>query len=96
MIIQLNPDWRLNSDKLNWILQHRSVVQEGKTKKTENIGKSYWRNETYHGTIDSALMACAERMIRFEDVIVGPDELTDLLARLDALTAVCTDVKASR
>ena len=81
MIINLNADWRLRSDPLQWILERRRIL------KKRNTGQEYedWHVEGFYGTLDAAVVSCIERRLRFMDGEYPPDALEALHTALDSL-----------
>ena len=59
MILQVNADWRIQSDSQQWIVQKRYVRQKGK-----NIGDVEWENQAYHTRPDKAALWLAHRGVR--------------------------------
>ncbi len=54
MIITINPDWRLASDPLQWVLQ----------KRYQSKGEDHWRPIAFFGRLDRALQELHRRRIR--------------------------------
>ncbi len=75
MIIQINADWRVCSDPLQWIVQRRTVVK----------GEDKWNAKSFHHTLDHAVMWCAQRRIRAMGGEHPPETLNALCAALDSL-----------
>ncbi len=84
MIIQVNADWRLASDPLQWILQKRNP--------NATADRNRWRPIGYFGRLDNAVVACSRRRIRVLAGTYGPEALTPLS---DALRSVHDDVRAA-
>ena len=84
MIITINPDWRLSSDPLQWILQKRSP--------NATANRNRWRPIGYFGRLDDAVVACSRRRIRILPEVCGPEALKPLS---DALRSVRDDVHAA-
>ena len=80
MIINLNDEWRIRSEPLNWIVERMPSPKEGVKRK-----KDVWRPVSYHGTLDSAVVSCARKRIAILDGEYGAEALTPLGAALDAL-----------
>lgn len=59
MIIPINENWRLRSDKRNYIVEQRFTPGEDAKKK-----EPYWLAEGYYQTIESACMGCYELRLR--------------------------------
>ena len=75
MIITINPDWRLASDPLQWMLQKRKPVK----------GETLWRSVAYFRTLDTAIIALVRRRIRCMGGTYGPEALQPLVSSLDQL-----------
>lgn len=80
MILQVNDEYRIASDDMQWIIQQLPKRDETKARKTEA-----WKNVAYLSSLDAAIVYLAERRIR---MIAGT------LARHGRLTA--TDRGAGR
>ena len=75
MIITINPDWRLASDSLQWVLQKRKLVK----------GEERWRSLAFFGDLDRAVCELARRRIRILPGVYGPEALKPLVTSLDQL-----------
>ena len=82
-LLQINEDWRIDSDQYNWILQKRSIIQ--RTDNIENIGKERWNNEGYFPTLPSAVRALVNQEIKI------PADVAGVLNRLDELTQLVNE-----
>ncbi len=78
MIIHLNADWRIASDPLQWILQHRRETEKGRE-------QDVWINVGYFHTLDEATIQAATRQVRLMPGTYGPDALEPLCTALDRL-----------
>lgn len=58
MILPINHEWRVTSDKYQYILQKQYIVKEGKI----------WKNEGYFTGLDGLARSLGERMLRDSDV----------------------------
>ncbi len=83
MIITINPDWRLASDPLQWILQRR---------KPRRGEPDEWRALEFHKSLDGAVLALVRRRIRCMGGTYGPEVLKPLS---DALRSVRDDIRAA-
>ncbi len=54
MIIHINPDWRIRSDPLNWIIE----------KRRKGGAKERWNAMGYYGDLDGAVLGLAQRRLR--------------------------------
>lgn len=82
-LLQINEDWRIDSDQYNWILQKRTIIT--KTDNLENIGKEVWRNEGYHPTLPAAVAALVDKAIKM------PPDVNGVLNKLDELIELVND-----
>ncbi len=82
MIITINPDWRLASDPLQWILQ----------KRYQSKGEDQWRALAFFGNIDRAICELHRRRILILDGTYHPEVLKPLS---DALRSVRDDARAA-
>ncbi len=58
MIIEVNPDWRIESDRMNYSLCQRVVVKKG-----ERVGEEDWVAEGYYSSAASALYALVKHEV---------------------------------
>ena len=57
IVIQINSDWRIVSDPLQWIVQRRRTVK----------GKVKWDSRTFHSDLGNAVMRLASAQVRTFD-----------------------------
>ena len=79
MNLQIDDDYQIVSDSLNYILQEKKVVADASK---GNVGKEYTVNVGYFGKIHTALQAYKELCIRNSDVSTIT-ELMELIKKLD-------------
>ena len=82
MIITINPDWRLASDPLQWVLQ----------KRYQSKGEERWRALAFFGDLDRAIVELSRRRILILAGTFHPEALKPLS---DALRSVRDDVHAA-
>ncbi len=82
MIITINPDWRLASDSLQWVLQ----------KHYQSKGEDHWQAKAFFGNLDRAIVECARRRIRILPGVYGPEALKPLS---DALIRIERDIRTA-
>ena len=82
MIIQINPDWRLASDPLQWVLQ----------KSYQSKGEERWRALAFFGDLDRAIVELSRRRILILDGTYHPEALKPLS---DALRSLRDDIRAA-
>jgi len=58
MIIPIDENFRISSDREQWIIQERKVTETGK-----NAGKENWVNVSYWGTVQGAVKGLSGLMI---------------------------------
>ncbi len=94
MIITINPDWRLASDPLQWVLQKRNPNAAAE--------KNRWRAVGFFGRFDRAVVECSRRRLLIAEGTYGPEALkplSDALLRIErdiraALATFCTEAAA--
>lgn len=86
MIININPNWRLRSDSVQWILDHRVESNRG-TGKT----KTTWKMAGFSRHLNSVIMDLARQEIRLiRNDKEYPAEALGLLAEtLERIEADC-------
>ena len=77
MIIHINADWRIRSDPLQWILDHRPEREQALA-----AGSKEWRPIGYFKFMAEALLEAAERQVRHLPGIYGPETLETLQGAL--------------
>ena len=83
MIITINPDWRLASDSLQWVLQ----------KRYQSKGEEQWRPVAFFGRLDGVLQELHRRRIRcLPGAYPGSEALRPLS---DALITVHEEITAA-
>ncbi len=83
MIITINPDWRLASDPLQWVLQ----------KRYQSKGEDHWQAKAFFGRLDAALYELHRRRIRcLPGTYPGSEALRPLS---DALITVHEEITAA-
>lgn len=75
MQIQLNDDYRIIDDPLQFVLQHRCI--------RKSDGSDYWINEGYYGTLNSLVSALLTKEIHDADV--------STIREIPAVLRACTD-----
>lgn len=77
MIIPIDKEFRINSDRYQWIVQKYGGVNKD--------GEEVWRSETFHATLGHAVKALGERLCRelptvgIEEAIAGVHEVANRL-----------------
>ena len=77
MIIQLNDQYRLNSDPLNVVLEEKTIAEKGK-----NAGQEVWKTLGYYPSLQSAVKGCLNRDIMARD-LRGVTEVIDHMEELE-------------
>lgn len=88
MILQINSEWRIESDTNQWVVQRLHTAEKG-----NRAGESSWVNEAYCTDPASAALWCAQRRIRD---LPGTYPAADALEAMgEALQAIVEDNKAA-
>lgn len=80
MIITLNPDWRIRSDPLQWIVEHRHVRKPGEPDEYEE-----WVAWGYFSTLAGALVSTVGVRVRALDGDYSAEALEPLLGFLSEI-----------
>ena len=83
MEIKLHDDYRLTSDRYQYILQERRISQKG-----ENIGKEYWGNIGYYSNLQIALDDYVDKRVKLSDV----KSITEIINHLKELKKEVKDL----
>lgn len=75
LVIYWSPDWRINSDELQWIVQKRGVV--------EKTGREYWTPKAYCQNLCRAIDVIVHREIRALSVSIPADPGCELILNLE-------------
>ena len=75
MIIRINEDWRIRSDPHQWAVQRRLPWADG----------DKWQGESWHTTLDHAVVWLGRRRIQVMDGVYGPEALAPLCRALTVL-----------
>lgn len=60
MIIPIDEEWRIATDEYQWIVQRSQVAGDN----SRNPGSIRWINQSFHGSLDSAIRSLGQRMLR--------------------------------
>jgi hypothetical protein len=63
MILPITDDWRINSDRHQWIIEQRHVSEGDKHK-----GKEYWQPKGYYTSIEAAIFELHQLRLRLSNV----------------------------
>ncbi len=77
MIINLNRDWRIRPDPLQWIVEKR--LHGAKTK------RHAWKPKAYCNSLDSGVVWAGRRRVMETPGVFGCDALPPLVAALDTI-----------
>ena len=80
MIITLNPDWRIRSDPLQWIVERLHVRKQG-----EPDEYAEWRSWGYFNTLAGAVNGCLGAWSRSLDMELPAGALVPLLTALSGM-----------
>ena len=84
MIISINPDWRLRSDGVNWILDRRIQSRKGTGKP-----KTVWKVAGFSRHLNSIILELARQDIRLIRGEYPADALALIVETLDRIEADC-------
>ena len=86
MIININPDWRLRSDSVQWILDHRVVSNKGTGK-----ARTEWKLAGFSRHLNSIVLELARQEIRLirNDEEYPAEALALLVETLERVEADC-------
>lgn len=86
MIISINKDWRLRSDSVQWILDHRVVSNLGTRK-----AKAAWKVAGFSRHLNSIILELARQEIRLirNDKVYPAETLGLIIETLDRIEADC-------
>ena len=80
MIVTLNPDWRIRSDPLQWIVEQRHVRKPGAADEYEE-----WVAWGYFSTLAGALVSTVGVLVRNLEGNYPPEALEPLLGFLSEI-----------
>lgn len=87
-------NYKITTDDRQFIVQEKRKVQEGRFTKEENIGKDYWANIGYFGSLKYALKSLAKlTLLRNNDIDTIVSELKALEGKIDELIKVTKEEK---
>ena len=55
MIIEIDGNYRIITDEMQYVVQRSNIIKASKTANKENVGKTKWVNVAYLTNIDKAL-----------------------------------------
>ena len=90
MIINLNENWRIRSDSLQWILEHKSKESKVKGKFTGEPGKT-WRSIGFHQDIWQALFNAVEHEVKQIEGEYPAQAQEHLLGALHDIQTMCEE-----
>lgn len=79
MIIKVGRDWRIRSDRLQWIVEKRLPGAKAT--------RHQWKAQAFHKSLDNAVVWCGKRQVMDLPGEFGGDALPPLCAALDAIVA---------
>lgn len=89
--IRIDEDYKITSDKMNFMLEHRTIVKPGPLTNPANIGNENWEAEGYYRTIQQVLTEYARKKVLVSDVKTF-NELFQLLDDIKNLISRLPDV----
>jgi dTDP-glucose pyrophosphorylase len=85
MILDLG-NYKVVTDDLQFIVQERKVVQEGRLTKKENVGKEIWKDVAYCSSLKSSLKFLSKKVLmNNEDINVVVRELKVLQGKIEGV-----------
>lgn len=78
-------DYQITTDERQFVVSKKSIIQEGKFTKAENVGKEIWRDIAYCTNLNSALKFLPQQAIRDND---------DILVINEKLKQIESDIKS--
>ena len=91
LCIQIDDDFRIGSDRMNIILENRTITKSGKNK-----GEELWSNESFHGSIDAALMKYLTIRTNCSDANTAAKLITEWNKTIRAFRKIMADYKRSK
>ena len=86
MIIEIDKDYRIITDEMQYIVQRSNIVKATKNTKPENIGKKKWVNIAYITSIDAAIRYITKNITLLNnDTKTILDKLDVVYAKIDEL-----------
>lgn len=82
MIIPINADWRIASDRHCWAVEQRRVAQSGK-----NAGQESWTATGYYPSLGAAVRGAGELMLRLD----GAEGLREAIAAIERVSGELSD-----
>lgn len=76
MTININEQYKIIGDTLNYTLQKSRVPKEGK-----NAGKTLWKSITWHPTLESAYKGAIREQVTTADL----EGVSEIINKLDAI-----------
>lgn len=77
-------DYQITTDERQFVVSKKSIVQESRLTKAENVGKEVWRDIAYCTNLNSALKFLPQQAIRDND---------DILVIKEKLEQIESDIK---
>ena len=79
-------DYLVTTDERQFIVSKKSIIQEGRLTKAENVGKEVYRDIAYCTTFNSALKFLPQQAIRDnDDIVVIAEKLKQIESDIKAL-----------
>lgn len=63
MIINLNDQYRITTDALNYVLEEKKIINKG-----DKVGESYWTNVGYYPSLEGTVSAILKKGIQTTEV----------------------------
>ena len=79
-------DYQITTDEKQFVVSKKSIVQEGRLTKAENIGKENYKPIAYCTTFNSALKFIPQQVLRDnDDILVIEEKLKEIEAIIKGL-----------
>ena len=91
LCIPIDDDYRIGSDKMNIILEHKTVAKSG-----VNKGKEVWTADSFYGSIDAALMKYLTVRTNCSDANTAAKLITEWNKTIRAFRKIMADYKRSK
>jgi hypothetical protein len=82
-------DYKVRTDSLQFIVEGRTIIQEGRLTKAENVGKERWQPVAYCTKLEDALKFIPQKVFRDnEDINIIKGKLEQIQADIKAIKEI--------
>ena len=79
-------DYQITTDERQFVVAKKSIIQEGRLAKAENVGKEVYRDIAYCTNLNSALKFVPQQAIKDnDDIVVIAEKLKQIESDIKAL-----------